>query len=606
MGREPAVLGLENASALLMERYPEIGFSLQCLPYTPVRLAQSTEGQWNGRGAAGHWLHAEGDPFREAERWKKALRLESIDALYVYGIGLGYYYPPLREWLRGHRDRVLIFLEEDLGVIAALLEMEHAVELLSDPQVYLCYLPEGEQRADALEDLARQFPIEKIEVAALASYARYRKRRWEEISLRLLRDTGVFHAFLVESLHFHQLFANFLPNLLQLERSVHAEGLLGQFRDVPAVICGAGPSLNAAIPLLRALDQRALLLAGGSAITALSAQGVSPHLAIALDPNQEEYLRLKPSLHFEGPLLYALRLHPAVCTTCNGPFSYLRSGTGGICEAWIEERLQIHGTHIGLDLGREALSVTTLALSLAYALGCNPILFAGVDLAYTGLQRYASGVMTDSGICVQEMQNETRATERLLQRRGHRGASVHTLLKWVMESECIGAFARSHPDRLFLNTSPEGLGFPGVPYAPLEKCVRRHCRHAADLRGRLHVCMHEQMEGTRGARDLALELRRSLDACQLTCEEVLRELDSVQGMRETGRMTALICDLEEESAFSACLHSLGPALDLVSARARRSFDPSDEAAQYNSYRRTKWQHYLRVIIKLKKDIDDNI
>ena len=75
---------------------------------------------------------------------------------------------------------------------------------------------------------------------------------------------------------------------------------------------------------------------------------------MALDPNPEEFDRLRASSAFEVPLLFASRLRPDVFLTCNGPIGYLKSDTGGLFETWMEERLSIEGTAIRPDLGRKA------------------------------------------------------------------------------------------------------------------------------------------------------------------------------------------------------------------------------------------------------------
>lgn len=61
------------------------------------------------------------DPKGEAEQWFASLDLQGINVLYVYGVGLAYYYEAAKEWLR-IPDHFLIFLEDDLEVIHRLFE----------------------------------------------------------------------------------------------------------------------------------------------------------------------------------------------------------------------------------------------------------------------------------------------------------------------------------------------------------------------------------------------------------------------------------------------------------------------------------------------------
>ena len=196
---------------------------------------------------------------------------------------------------------------------------------------------------------------------------------------------------------------------------------------------------------LKGLDQKALVIAGGSTITALGHYGVRPHIAMAVDPNEEEYERLRTSSCFEVPFLYSARLHKDILSSTHMQMGYLCSNTGGVFEQWMHEKL---GNSIAslllLALGSEALSITTLATAFARELGCDPILFCGVDLAYSNNQQYCPGVISSSSISLKELESVTRSRDRLVRRKNIQGRFVHTLIKWVMEASCLGAYARQH------------------------------------------------------------------------------------------------------------------------------------------------------------------
>ena len=60
---------------------------------------------------------------QEAFQWKSTLALDQIQALYVYGLGLGHYATVLLDWLQGDISRHLIFLEDDLSSLEAFSHM---------------------------------------------------------------------------------------------------------------------------------------------------------------------------------------------------------------------------------------------------------------------------------------------------------------------------------------------------------------------------------------------------------------------------------------------------------------------------------------------------
>lgn len=384
------------------------------------------------------------------------LRLDKEEVFYFFGLHSDVYFQ-IKEWLKGGKQ--LVFLENDPGIIASFLKKEEAVEILSNPQVHIELLGD-------IDALVSRFPLKRIEVAGLKS-----KKGLKNLRLKILRKTALAHALHMDRLHGYQPFYNFVENLKYLPRSFYANRLKGAFKGVPAVVCGAGPSLGPTVETLRSLESKALIVAGGSTLAALSSKGINPHFGMAVDPNLEEYRRLKNSFAFEVPLLYSTRVHPDIFRTCNGPFGYMRSGIGGIPELWIEEEIGLSEPLLGDFLSNETISVTGICVAWAQFLGCNPILLNGIDMAYTGGVRYASGVDSDEEIAFDAIDREKSAADRIVRKKGRMGKIVYSSVRWVIESASISHFAKKQREVQFINTTIGGIGFKGIDYMPIEQAV---------------------------------------------------------------------------------------------------------------------------------------
>ncbi|HSX12253.1 MAG TPA: 6-hydroxymethylpterin diphosphokinase MptE-like protein [Rhabdochlamydiaceae bacterium] len=522
---------------LLQERFPEIAFALTFTSFTHI-------------------------PSPLQDNLELRSSIEEIEVLYLFGVGN--YFKPLKEWLT-RKGRLLIILEDDLARIDAFLKTEDAALFLDCPNLVLKYVQNWET---VLEELPIEYSTDRVEVAATTSYQKKRASFFKKIQLKLYRNHASIAALLSEVLYSHKLFANLYPNLLKLPISFFANRFKGMFKDIPALICGAGPSLQKDIESLRQMEQEALIFAGGSAITAFGRHQLRPHFCMALDPNQEEYERLKEASSFETPFLYAARVQKDLFQTCNGPFGYMKSDTGGLAEEWFEKRLPIEGTAIGPELGREAFSVTTLAIAFAYELGCNPIILSGVDLAFTGMQRYASGIVEKNS--AKQLDHDARITDKRVMRKDRQGKKVQTLIKWIMESDCISAFAKAHPERTFINATEGGIGFSKIPYLPLEEVRKKYCTNSYDLHGKIHA----QIQKSGFPKDLeekldaaSEELAASLGRCLKLCEQMVQELKKCgDSYKESGKMVVLQMDLKEESAFECFLQPLEFALQRLFAR----------------------------------------
>ena len=112
---------------------------------------------------------------------------------------------------------------------------------------------------------------------------------WEEAAQKVEEYHLAAHLLLSEVADFGlQAFQNARANWEQ--GPFHElSSLEGSFQGRPAIICGAGPSLELAAPLLGALGSKALLIAAGSAIAPLMKRKVPIHLACALDKEAPDY-----------------------------------------------------------------------------------------------------------------------------------------------------------------------------------------------------------------------------------------------------------------------------------------------------------------------------
>ncbi|HEY5236535.1 MAG TPA: 6-hydroxymethylpterin diphosphokinase MptE-like protein [Rhabdochlamydiaceae bacterium] len=503
------------------------------------------------------FLHLQFTPFekksgsgdmQEALQWKSTLALDQIQALYVYGLGLGHYATVLLDWLKEDVSRHLIFLEDDLSALEAFSQTSQAKELLDHPQIHLCFAASSQAWDMLLEDCATEFSFDKIEVSALKAYEKL--ARFKKIKLSLLRKTVLWNALTTETILSHLLHDNIIPNLRRIPECSYINHWKDALKGIPIIICGAGPSLKVVAEDLRKVRDRALIIACGSALSALSYLNIRPHLGIAIDPNERELHCLSGCAYRDLPLLFGSRLYPRVFELFDGPYGYVRSGTGGSLESHVEQELGLNDPFLGHDLGREALSVTTLALSLTHFWGCNQIIFAGVDMAYAREKHYADGVPVKAQLNTQEK----RAGDQMIRRKGAEGHMVPTLIKWIMERDTIDKYAKNHPETTFLNASPGGLGFKHIPHKPLLEIVQQASCNYDEKIGQLFQKSKIKKS--------AAEIEKILSSLSQSLERCLQLFKLLQHEEpSSGKSVLFQSDLETEIAYQLVLGSSKRALD---------------------------------------------
>lgn len=156
-------------------------------------------------------------------------------------------------------------------------------------------------------------------------------------------------------------------------------GLAGAYAGRPALVVGAGPSLDQSLPWLVGCRDKALVLAASSALGPLARLGVAPHLALALEAKDEsrQFAGADPS-----KTLLAAASSGSAAHFANWP------GLKSIfhLQPWVAELV---GTGLPLPSGGH---VTSAAFALAILMGCDPVILVGQDLAYSGGRSHAQGV----------------------------------------------------------------------------------------------------------------------------------------------------------------------------------------------------------------------
>lgn len=161
-----------------------------------------------------------------------------------------------------------------------------------------------------------------------------------------------------------------------------ANSMAGSMAGIPAVIVGAGPSLDGNVERIRDLYGRALVIACNTALLPVEAAGGHPDLVAIAEAKDSRAQLTRSRLIPEMTLLAGAHVHPAVYT-----LPWLRTlpviGNHGPWARWFCRTTNVHPITSGG-------SVTTIAYGTALMLGCNPIILVGQDCAFKAERAYCS------------------------------------------------------------------------------------------------------------------------------------------------------------------------------------------------------------------------
>ncbi|NGX43958.1 MAG: hypothetical protein K1060chlam3_00116 [Candidatus Anoxychlamydiales bacterium] len=439
--------------------------------------------------------------------------LKELDVIYIYKCKNHPFLLELKKWLK-KKDKKLIFIEDRLQDLQSFFNFDIANTFLNSENVDIHFVQNI--RKD-LQGIVTKSLSTNIEVITFENFS----KKFLNFKEKILKNSLINFYSTHDSLYSHKLFKNFIKNLGVLKSSFLVNKFKDKFKNRPAIILGAGPSLNYSYEKLKTLSNKALIIAGGSAITSLTNQNISPHLAVAIDPNFEEFKRLKNALSFEIPLLYSTRVNSGVFSAFNGDLGYIKAGINSFFEVFLEQELKILGKYLKTKPDNMAMSVTTICLSLAKLFGCNPIIIDGVDLAFSENKLYASSITKNNKLDT----SKTDIGDEPLILKDKNNQDIYSNLKWKIERDWISIFAKNSKGIKFFNSTRSGLKIDNFEDTTLEAIEKKYLDEDFDFKGYIHTLSQNYMLTQAKKVDfkaLKLKLKNSFLRSQSYLEDIIK------------------------------------------------------------------------------------
>ncbi|MBY0528562.1 MAG: DUF115 domain-containing protein [Rhabdochlamydiaceae bacterium] len=464
--------------------------------------------------------------------------LSSHQVIFSYGVADGLLYRQLKKWLQQDLEHYLVFIEDDEELF---LRMKSS-PMFQDPKVRLYFYQEHSE--ELFKEIAWEFLFLKFTFAASSPYASLKEEKMHELFSQLeyyqqgvnllasdAQDMGV------------RVLKNTVANQKKMGSARLGSALEGKCRGMPAILCGAGPSLNAALPLLKELENRALIIAGGSSVAALSASLVRPHFCAHFDPDPPKS-RILSQGNFEVPLFYQNRFSSSLLEMADGPLLWMAEGGSYVIERWFQEKYGI-----SLEPFNAGWTVSNFAAAIALMLGCNPIICVGMDFSFPADEMYAQGI------------TESACQKDLILVKDAAGNPVYSKKDWVMSAEWMGAFAAAHPDVRWIHAQEGGLNLSGFERLSFAEIKDQCFMEEKDLTGYVHSLV-SSCESTNITAETSIEtckaLKESFERTDRAVDLMLELWEKYypKSPMETGQYALIENDLSQEPAYTCFIEPL--------------------------------------------------
>lgn len=422
------------------------------------------------RRADGRWilLHSRRDPLMEAERWLAQILAQtpapgtasaSTPTFVLIGAGLGFVLDVIE---REQPLAKLIVLESQPALARALLSRRDWRPALRSGRLRLLVGPDYDGAAQAWRWIEPDSPPIPLAHPVLERELPERLQEGMQTFKRIAFDAAANQRARRElgTIYFTQTLRN-LPRLLT---APPVDTLEGRGAGWPAVICGAGPSLDRNLSAVHAWRDRAVMIGVDTTLRPLLARGIEPDYVVGVDPTGLN------ARHLTG--VGALRHAWLVAEPSLAPPALAAFGDRLSCYRVSDNHPWPWLLDAGIDCGMLHVwgSVLTAAFSLAVRLGCDPIVLVGADLAYTQDRPYTRGTVfeVDWARGVLEGAPLPRLWQRLIARReiidadGIDGGTVKTAPHLLAFRDGLQDQVRATSARVINATGAGIVSIPGL------------------------------------------------------------------------------------------------------------------------------------------------
>lgn len=376
------------------------------------------------------------------------------DVFIVYGFGLGSHIQELR---KRYENKIIVF-EPNRNVYQYVNTFEW-IKNDENLEVLCC---EKEEMISIMKRELNEFNFKNSEVLVFSNYDTIYRDECSEffheintyiVGLGMDINTKIFFGT--------KWFENIIRGTEYFVKSIPSDLYNGKFKNKPAVIVSAGPSLVKNIDSLKFKNDNMLIISGGRTFGPLIEKNIKPDLLVIADATERNY-----------------KLVHNYITLSDTPLLFSESANLDIVKE--HEGIKIfysYSTLIDKIVGRKMTHVSTggsvahAMASYAGNLGCNPIIFIGQDFAYTGEKAHADIAENKDG----SYNYDIAKSKDDIWVEDIYGSKVRTSIVLNNQRLAMEEIIKLYPSTKFINATEGGAKIKGTIEMPLKIAMDKYC-----------------------------------------------------------------------------------------------------------------------------------
>lgn len=327
------------------------------------------------------FIHSNYNPFEYAREIRDFAFEEKSDIVFLFGLGLGY---EIKEMIKNDYKKTYFIVEPDKDIYKTMLENVD-MKFMTNHNLTFILNDDPNIIANDFNKVITENHTTNVKFVILPSYQYIYSELISKIFELIKKSMMMVQGGLTTTITTAKQWAlNYSNNLQYLYETEPISNLYNAFEGIPAVIVGAGPSLEENIEHLKKIYNKALIVAGGSGISVAENNGIRCHVVGAMDGwCDSEKIFEDLNINEDISLLYSSQVYSLIPRMIKGHKFLLNQVE---MDHFINKNMEWEFWN-----NFSGPSITNvLAYNLA-KLGCNPIIFVGQDLCYSKEKLYAKG-----------------------------------------------------------------------------------------------------------------------------------------------------------------------------------------------------------------------
>jgi hypothetical protein len=421
-------------------------------------------------GSQKFYIHSKYDPLREGQQLiSKYENIAEYDHVFFYGIGLGYH---IEEFIKKYPDKEFSIYEPSAEIFLKYLKAKEVKTIFNAVQLRGTYIEKtAEESSSLLNEFMSLHANKKVLLIFLPSYERVYQERFREFNRLFQRIvTEKRLSFHVEAAYQKHWIVNSLLNFPQVVKTPNVLHDLDKekFKNKPALLVAAGPSLQEDIEYIRKIKKQGLayVFSVGSAISILINNGIYPDAACTYDPSPKNHKVFEKVVRegiTEIPLIFGSSVGFETLQHYPGKMAHMITSQDTLSPFLLKR-----SPEGPLDTVLDSPSIAVVTLQMLLKLEFSPIILAGQNLAYRDQKRYAQGIE-------QYDQNNTlsqKEIEEALRVEDVYGQMILTDESFNRMRQQMELHISQFPGAEIINTTKGGARIQGTVFKPLAELMQ--------------------------------------------------------------------------------------------------------------------------------------